>query len=146
MATEAEIEDLIQRQSACIRRQMDRIAELEAENAKLTAVVNGSCDALQVLQKVYSDTSAPLSAVLKAAGIAVNFERARPPLLNINWVDGLAARLAAARKGEVAKVRIVDGRLVDPGDPDYNDAAEIADGERDPCGGISPAAEDPDEA
>ena len=143
MATEAEIEDLIQRQSACIRRQMDRIAELEAENAKLTAVVNGSCDALQVLQKVYSDTSAPLSAVLKAAGIAVNFERARPPLLNINWVDGLAARLAAARKGGVT---IVDGRLVDPGDDGYDDAAEIADGERNPCGGISPAAEDPDAA
>jgi hypothetical protein len=84
MATEAELEDLIQRQSSCIRSQLAEIESLRAEVDRLNGVLRDEGDALAHLRRIYSDTNSPLSAVLKAAGIAVNFERPRPPSVTVN--------------------------------------------------------------
>jgi hypothetical protein len=113
MTTKAEYEDLIQRQSACIKSQMDRIGELEAEVARLNAVIQGDCDALQTLQKIYGDPSNPLSAVLKAAGIAVGFERPRPPSVDLHLI-GIAERLGQARKAYLARMKVEQSVGDDP--------------------------------
>ena len=84
MASKRELEDIIQRQTAALKSQMNRIAELEAEVARLNGVISGDCDALQTLQKIYSDPANPLSTVMKAAAEAVAYERAKPPSVAIN--------------------------------------------------------------
>ena len=60
------------------------LAPHRADVARLNGVLETSHDALAHLQKIYSDPNAPISAVLKAAGLAVGFERARPPQLSAN--------------------------------------------------------------
>jgi hypothetical protein len=82
---------------AIIQQQIGRIRELEAEVARLNAIIEGNCDALGYLQKLYTDTSLPLSVGLRAATAALNFERARPPSLSLNAHAGLAEALALAR-------------------------------------------------
>jgi hypothetical protein len=104
MTTKAQYEDLIARQTVALQSQMARIAELEADVARLNAALWNEGNALGVLQKVYSDPNSPLSAQLKAAGIAVGYEMPRPPQTNHLYVDDFVARLAAARRGEVIDV------------------------------------------
>ena len=101
MATDPEVEDLIRRQSACIKTQLDRIAELEVENERLRGAIAGSHDALAVLQEIYSDRRNPLSAVMRAAGAAINFERSKPVTTitaEISLYDALEARRQQNRK------------------------------------------------
>jgi hypothetical protein len=84
MASKRELEGIVQRQTAALKAQMDRIAELEAEVARLNAAIAGSHDALVVLQELYSDRRNPVSVIMKAAGEAVAYERAKPPMVNIS--------------------------------------------------------------
>jgi hypothetical protein len=84
MASKRELEDIVQRQTAALKLQMDRIAELEAEFARLNEVISGDCDALQTLQRIYTDPANPVSVIMKAAGEAVAYERAKPPSVAIN--------------------------------------------------------------
>ena len=84
MASKRELEDIVQRQTAALKSQMDRIAELEAELARLNGVISGDCDALQTLQRIYTDPANPVSVIMKAAGEAVAYERAKPPSVAIN--------------------------------------------------------------
>jgi hypothetical protein len=113
MTTKGELQDLISQQSAMIEAQTARIVELEAEITRL----NAEGTALQVLKRVYSDPSAPLSAQLKAAGVAVAYETPRQPTLSINAdVTGLADRLQAAREAYLSRCKVVDGRVIHPPD------------------------------
>jgi hypothetical protein len=64
-----------------------RCAMLEAEITRLNAVIETSHDALMHLQKVYSDPNAPVSDVIRAAGLAVGYERGKPPSVNAS-IDG----------------------------------------------------------
>jgi hypothetical protein len=110
MATRAELEDVIRRQTEALRSQADQIVQLESEITRLNGVVSGSCDALQVLQKVYSDASAPLSAVLKAAGIAVAFERTRPPSVTVNAGFSLYDLLEKKRLERMQAKTVIDAK------------------------------------
>src|SRR6516165_7848892 len=78
MASQAELENLIARQTDCIRSQINRIAELEAEVDRLNTAIAGSHDALVVLQELYSNRRNPPSVIMRAAGEAIGFERAKP--------------------------------------------------------------------
>jgi len=101
MATRAQLEDVIRRQTEALQSQLTRIEQLEAEIARLNAVIHDEGNALQVLRKVYTDANAPLSAVLKAAAVCAPFEAPRMPTLSFGLdVTSFAARLAAARRGE----------------------------------------------
>jgi len=84
MASQAELENLIARQTDCIRSQINRIAELEAEVDRLNTAIAGSHDALVVLQELYSNRRNPPSVIMRAAGEAIGFERAKPPSVAIN--------------------------------------------------------------
>jgi len=70
-----------------LRRQTAKIKELEAEIDRLNGVIETSHDALAHLQKVYSDPNAPVSDVIRAAGLAVGYERGKPPSVNAS-IDG----------------------------------------------------------
>jgi hypothetical protein len=107
-----QLKELVARQTAMIQSQMDRIGALEAEITRLNAVIASDCDALETLQKIYSDASMPISTQLKAAGIAVQFERPRPPSIDYH-LHGVAERLGEARQRYLA--RMVEG-TVDPPD------------------------------
>jgi hypothetical protein len=72
----------LQRAADLLRQQSAKIRELEAEIDRLNTVIEGSCDALAHLQKIYSDPRNPPSVVTKAAGLAVGFERAKPPTIS----------------------------------------------------------------
>ena len=66
-----------------IRAQMARIAELEAEVARLMA----ECTAHQTLRSIYSDSNQPAGLRVKAAQAALNVETPRltpqPPVLDL---------------------------------------------------------------
>src|SRR5262249_49652214 len=96
-----------------IRLQTAKIKELEAEIDRLNGVIETSHDALTHLQKVYSDPNAATSAIIKAAGLAIGFERAKPPSVNAS-IDGatlfnlLEAKRLAKRKPAVIDVTPTD--------------------------------------
>src|SRR6516162_3144452 len=73
----AEYEDILRRLTA-------KCEELAAENARLRSEKS---DALSVCKEVYSDPNASPSLRLKAAGLALNFERPRiesaPPVIEL---------------------------------------------------------------
>jgi hypothetical protein len=118
MASRAELEAIIQRQTAALQQQIGRIGELEAEivslraeNARLEAVIRDEGDALAHLRRLYTDPSLPTSLTLRAAESAVAYERARPPSVDVHLV-GIADRLGAARAAYLERVKIeqsVDG-------------------------------------
>jgi hypothetical protein len=103
LTTKAELESLVARQTEALKSQLDRIAELEAEVARLNAVISGGHDALQTLQRLYSDTSQPVSVIMRAAAEAAPYERAKAPQVSHIglFVDDFAARLRAQRMGLV---------------------------------------------
>ena len=110
MVSKSELETIIQRQTAVIKEQLARIAELESEVSRLNTAIATNHDALAVLQRVYSDPASPVSVTLKAASEAINFERPRAPQTHIGFnVDALAERLRLARLGQV-----VEGTAEDP--------------------------------
>ena len=116
MTTKAQYEDLIRRQTEALQSQLMRIEQLEAEITRLNAVIHDEGNALQVLRKVYTDANAPLSAVLKAAAVCAPFEAPRMPTASVSFdVSALAARLAAARRGEL-EVIAEPGDEADTGD------------------------------
>jgi hypothetical protein len=121
MASKAELEDIIARQTAALKAQMVEIESLRAENKRLNDAIANNHDALAVLQRVYSDPASPVSVTLKAASEAINFERPRPPQTSHIglFVDDFAERLRLKRLG------LVD---VTPDDADGDDdAAPIVD-------------------
>ena len=70
MVSKSELETIIQRQTAVIKEQLARIAELESEVSRLNTAIATNHDALAVLQRVYSDPASPVSVTLKAASEA----------------------------------------------------------------------------
>ena len=97
-----------------LSRQTAKIKELEAEIDRLNGVIETSHDALAHLQKVYSDPNAHVSAVIKAAGAAIGFERAKPPSVNAS-IDGAALfDLLEAKRLTKRKPAVID---VTPSDP-----------------------------
>jgi hypothetical protein len=97
-----------------LRRQTAKIKELEAEIDRLNGVIETSHDALTHLQKVYSDPHAPTSAIIKAAGLAIGFERAKPPSVNANINGAALFDLLEARNLAKRKPKVID---VTPSDP-----------------------------
>jgi hypothetical protein len=94
--------------------QTAKIKELEAEIDRLNGVIETSHDALAHLQKVYSDPHAPTSAIIKAAGLAIGFERAKPPSVNAS-IDGAALfDLLEARNRAKRKPAVIDVTPTDP--------------------------------
>ena len=107
MAGKRELEAIILRQTTVIRQQLSQIGELQAEITRLNTAIATNHDALQVLQRIYSDPASPVSVTLKAASEAINYERPRQPTASVSFdVSAFAVRLAALRKG-----------LPDPDDP-----------------------------
>jgi len=97
-----------------LRLQTAKIKELEAEIDRLNGVIETSHDALTHLQKVYSDPNAHISAVIKAAGLAIGFERAKPPSVNAS-IDGAALfNLLEARRLAKRKPAVIDLTPTDP--------------------------------
>jgi hypothetical protein len=109
MASKRELEDIVQRQTAALKSQMDRIAELEAEVARLNEVISGECDALQTLQRIYTDPANSVSVIMKAAGEAVAYERAKPPSVAINAGVSLYDVLEKKRL-ECLQARVIDAK------------------------------------
>jgi hypothetical protein len=98
MATKAELEALVARQTECLRQQTAKIQELEGEIVRLNDAIAGNHDALAVLQKLYSDSQNSPAVILKACSEAIGFERSRQPVLSVNAdLVGLAERMRQAR-------------------------------------------------
>jgi hypothetical protein len=109
MASKRELEVIVQRQTAALKLQMDRIAELEAEVARLNGVISGDCDALLTLQRIYTDPTNPLSVIMKAAGEAVGYERAKPPSVAISAEVSLYDALEKKRL-ERLQAKVIDAK------------------------------------
>jgi hypothetical protein len=98
-----------------LRRQTAKIKELEAEIDRLNGVIETSHDALVHLQKVYSDPNAHESAIIKAAGLAIPFERAKPPSVNASInVGATLFNLLEVKRAAKRKSAVID---VTPSDP-----------------------------
>jgi hypothetical protein len=104
-------DDLVARQTACIRQQTNiiavlknEIATLHAEVDRLNGLLGGSADAVATLQQLYSSPDSPPSVRLRAAGLAAPFERAKAPHVSHLYVDAFAERLRLARLGQVVDV------------------------------------------
>jgi hypothetical protein len=105
MASKAELESIVARQTQALRSQMAEIESLRVENQRLHDCIATNHDALAVLQRVYSDPASSVSVTLKAASEAINYERPRQPTASVSLdVTSFAARLAAARRGEVEAI------------------------------------------
>jgi hypothetical protein len=123
VATKAELESLVARQTEALKSQLARIAELEGEVARLNGIIEGSCDALQTLQQIYTDRGNPVSVIIKAASEAVNYERPRQPTVILNPMAGFAERLGASRQEYLSRIRVVNGVSLEPGDDGYPEDA-----------------------
>jgi hypothetical protein len=75
--------DLVKQQNEGLKRVIAERDQLRAELDAFVAWVNSDLDALTYLQRTYSDPSASRADRLKSSGIAINFERARPPSASI---------------------------------------------------------------
>jgi hypothetical protein len=76
-----------------LRLQSAKIRELKAEVARLNAVIEGSCDALMHLQRLYGDPRNPPSITMKAACAAVAYGRSKPsPVAGASLYDMLEER------------------------------------------------------
>jgi hypothetical protein len=96
--------DLLQQQSAKIR-------ELEAEIDRLHRVIEGSCDGLMHLQRLYSDPRLPASITMKAASAAVGYERAKPPSVTVNAGFSLYDLLEKKRlERQQARMAVIDAK------------------------------------
>ena len=84
MASKAELESIIARQTGALKAQMAEIEGLRAENQRLNDCIATNHDALFVLQELYSNRRNPPSVIMRAAGEAIGFERAKPPSVAIN--------------------------------------------------------------
>jgi len=102
MASKAELESIIARQTGALKAQMAEIEGLRAENQRLNDCIATNHDALFVLQELYSNRANPVSVVLKACDAAIPFERSRLPTVSVGMdVSAFAARLHAQRTGQV---------------------------------------------
>ena len=61
-----------------VKEQMAEIDRLRAENDKLTAVIEGNADTLAYLRTVIWDEQQSVANRIKAAAVALPFERAKP--------------------------------------------------------------------
>ena len=100
-----------------MRRQMERIAELEA----LVERLQSAAGAHDVLRSIYSDTNQPTGHRLKAAGLALGHESA--PLKSIEPPLDLVAEPVIPLAELVAKRRARQAALenVPPGDPRWDE-------------------------
>jgi len=96
----AQAADLLRLQSAKIR-------ELRAEVARLNRVIENSCDALTILQRIYSDPRNPPSLTMKAAGAAIGFERSTRPSVTVSAGASLCDMLEERKRLEQAK-QVID--------------------------------------
>ena len=71
------------RAAELLQQQTAKIQELEAEIDRLHRVIEGSCDGLMHLQRIYTDPKLPVGVTTKAASVAVAYERAKPPSVAI---------------------------------------------------------------
>jgi len=98
------------RAAEVMRQQTARIKELEAEVERLTHVIEGSCDALMVLQEIYSDPRNPPSVAMKAASCALAFERAKPPSTSVSASFSLFDLLEERRQ----RTKVIEAKPADP--------------------------------
>jgi hypothetical protein len=97
-----------------LQAQTAKIRTLEAEIDRLNLVISNSHDALAHLQKIYSDPNAPIADIIRAAGMALSFERAKPPSVNAS-IDGstlfnlLESKRLAKRKTAVIDITPANG-------------------------------------
>jgi hypothetical protein len=105
-----DIEDLIRRQTECIKGQMEKIAALEAENARIAelestiAILKGGLehagiDAVLFLRSVYNNPEAPLNLQIQAAATVAKINAA--PKVNVGVV--LFDKLEQARLRRAAQ-------------------------------------------
>ena len=85
-----------------LRLQSAKIRELKAEVARLNAVIEGSCDALMHLQRLYSDPRNPPSITMRAAGATVVYERSKPPSVTVDAGASLYYKLEERKRLEQA--------------------------------------------
>jgi hypothetical protein len=86
MATKTELEDLVSRQTDCIKSQIDKIAALENEIAILKGgLQQAGLDAVLFLRSVYSDSDAPLNLKIQAAATVAKIQAA-PKVVNQGFV------------------------------------------------------------
>jgi hypothetical protein len=102
------------RAAALLRQQTARIAELEAEVERLNAVIDNCPDALTHLQKVYTDPRASTSTIIRAAGAALPFERAKPPSVSAHFDGATLFNVLEAKRLAKRKPAVID---VTPSDP-----------------------------
>jgi hypothetical protein len=97
-----------------IRRQMARIAELEAEVERLRSAAG----AHDVLRSIYADANQPTGHRLKAAGLALGHES--PPLKSVEPPLELTAEVIEPLADVVARQRARADRMQRE-DPQYRD-------------------------
>ena len=95
------------RAAELLQQQTAKIQELEAEIDRLHRVIEGSCDGLMHLQRIYTDPRLPVGVTTKAASVAVAYERAKPASVSINAGFSLYDALERARV-EKAKPPVID--------------------------------------
>jgi hypothetical protein len=78
---DAALGTMLKQRDAWRRERAELKAELEAAKERLAALawVEDDLDALTALQAIYRNPNTPLAGQLKALGIAIHFERAKPP-------------------------------------------------------------------
>jgi hypothetical protein len=92
--------DLIKQQNAGLTQLLAERDQLRAEDA-FVSWANGGDDALGTLQRLYSDPKTKEENKIKACGLALPFEKAKPAAVSV--VIDFKARVKAARlKAEAA--------------------------------------------
>jgi hypothetical protein len=104
-------EQKLARAAELLQQQTAKIQELEAEIDRLHRVIEGSCDGLMHLQRIYTDPRLPTSITTKAASVAVAYERSKPASVTVNAGISLYDALERARL-EKAKAAVIDAKPV----------------------------------
>ena len=96
--------DRLRADNGRLRTENDRLDKLRAENKRLLGWIMGDePDALAELQKVYSDPKTTENNKLKALGIAIHFERARPPSSSVAVVVDFREKVKTIRLAQLER-------------------------------------------
>jgi hypothetical protein len=103
-------EPTMEEMDAALHQTLDQVDVLKAANARLQAKLDGLMEAFEkggslgILQLIAADKNLPVEIRMRAAGLAVPYERAKPASL-VGVVDISAGVVRAARLKQEAKDR-----------------------------------------
>lgn len=101
--TRTQLLDIIKQQNAGLEQLIVEREQLRAEVDALVAWASGDQDALSILQKTYLNPQSPESYRIKAAGLALPFERSKPAsaVIHVNFASRLERMMERQGKSSV---------------------------------------------